>query len=163
MLRYYTPENTRSKIEARLLKFRRIDPVTGCWLWTGLFWDYGYGKLAVRRKAYRTHRLAMYVWRGFDLERDRRYICHRCDVPACFNPDHLFVGTPLDNMRDMVAKGRHRRVATYGNARLSADDVRAIRAEIAAGMTQMAIAAKWGVQQTTISDIKLRKSWKHIE
>lgn len=152
----HTPESQLASLDRRLVKYRRIDPVSGCWLWTGNRHQYGYGLIEYQYRMFRVHRIAMWRWRGFDLD-SKLYVCHRCDVRACFNPDHLFIGTASDNMWDKVAKGRHPRNAR-GKPRITPETVRAIRADLATGMTQTAIGAKHGVDQTTVSDIKTGRS-----
>ena len=98
----------------RLFAQRRIDK-DGCWLWTGLRVKdrYGrrtYGLIRVGNtrtggRCYVVHRLAAFLFKGWSLD-DTRDVCHSCDVPHCFNPIHLFLGTRLKNMRDAKAKGR---------------------------------------------------------
>jgi hypothetical protein len=90
-------------------------------------------------------------------------VLHRCDNPPCCNPAHLFLGTDADNSDDKVSKSRHPHGVTHGRAKLTEDDVRAIRATYAAEpVSQMTLAALYGVNQTIISDVVLRRSWKHI-
>lgn len=79
----------------------------GCWLWTGAKTASGYGLFSVDGRQMLAHRVAIQWLGGITLE-DHLVVCHRCDVPPCVNPAHLFLGTRLDNSRDMVAKGRHR-------------------------------------------------------
>ena len=86
-----------------------LDPVTGCWNWTGHTigrdpWKYG--AMKYMGKETMVHRLAASFYLGFDLNSDK-HICHRCDNTLCFNPKHLFVGTNQDNQRDAVQKGRN--------------------------------------------------------
>lgn len=88
----------------------RVIPVTesGCWLWTGCCDRDGYGTLSHysdgKRKRYRAHRASYFAFKGHVP--DDLFVCHKCDVPGCVNPDHLFLGTALDNTRDMIEKGR---------------------------------------------------------
>ncbi len=85
----------------------RIDDVTGCWNWTGNLNNKGYGMMTYQGKMRLLHRLMMHLYRGLNLEDSSIKVLHRCDNPRCINLKHLFVGTQLENMGDMSAKGRH--------------------------------------------------------
>lgn len=74
----------------------------GCWLWTGAKSRYGYFKSC--GKSERAHRYSWILFRG-DIP-DGMFVLHKCDNPLCVNPDHLFLGTQTDNMRDAQTKGR---------------------------------------------------------
>lgn len=76
----------------------------GCWEWCGSRVGAGYGRLIVEGQAIGAHRLAYEVFVG--PIPDGLWVLHHCDNPPCVNPDHLFLGTALDNTRDMLAKGR---------------------------------------------------------
>ncbi len=83
------------------------EPNTGCWLWLGTTVPGGYGRIRVDGVFVAAHR-ASYA-SAFGLFDPASKVCHRCDTPACVNPDHLFLGTQKDNVRDMMNKGRSRR------------------------------------------------------
>jgi hypothetical protein len=110
---------------------------------------------------------------------DRMFVCHRCDNPRCVRPSHLFLGTPRDNTRDMLAKGRHtpargaasgRRTkpASYpvGTAvkvsKLDPERIRLIRARLLSGGTLRAIAAEFGVSAAAIQKIKAGQCWRWV-
>ena len=76
----------------------------GCWIWQGAKNQYGYGTMIHARKQWLTHRWAYTQWRGTIPA--GLCVCHSCDTPACVNPDHLWLGTHQDNMRDRNRKGR---------------------------------------------------------
>ncbi len=84
----------------------KVIPVTesGCWLWMGASNHRGYGLISVDKKTFLSHRISWGLHR-FPIP-DGLHVCHHCDVPACVNPDHLFLGTNMDNMMDKVRKGR---------------------------------------------------------
>lgn len=87
------------------------------------------------------------------------HVLHKCDNPACVNPDHLFLGSDDDNREDKLKKKRQPRGATHWNTKLSEKDVRSIRADT---RRYRAIAAEYSIHPMSVGDIKRRKSWAHI-
>ena len=81
----------------------------GCWNWTAALSTKGYGKFkVVKRTQIHAHR---WIWEYYNGPiSDGLFVCHHCDNPKCVNPDHLFLGTHLDNMEDAFKKGRIKRV-----------------------------------------------------
>lgn len=138
----------------------RIERVTesGCWIWMGAIYhgtDYGAGLLYGRRC--RAHRLAWIAYRGAIPA--GMYVLHRCDVPLCCNPAHLFLGTHQDNSDDKLTKNRQARGERQGHSRLSASQASAIRNASGMGTD---IAKEFGVSRALVSAIKTRRLWKHL-
>lgn len=130
-----------------------------CWLWLGKTRG-GYGRIMIDKKYKAAHRVALELRDGAlpsDLD-----VLHKCDVRACVNPNHLVLGTHLDNMRDMVAKGR--RPDTHGarnpKAKLTESDVSNIRARHET-QTLRQIAEAYGVTEQCIYRIVTHRSWRH--
>jgi hypothetical protein len=136
----------------------KADASTGCIVWTRGKAKAGYGMLRHGGKTFTTHRLAYELARG--PIPDGMFVCHSCDNPACVNPDHLFLGTPADNMRDMHDKGRGSVGERHGGAKLTADDVAAIRAAVAAGALQREVADQYGLRQGYVSRIVNWLIWR---
>lgn len=104
-----TPGPSPVPWQQRIWRFISPEPNSGCWLWEGAQNNVGYGKIGLggaREGTALVHRLMWEHSNGAVPE--GMFVLHRCDVRACCNPDHLFLGTALDNMRDMHAKGRGR-------------------------------------------------------
>ena len=83
-----------------------IEPISGCWNWTGCTDTGGYGTMRINRRLELVHRVSAWCFLGFAL-RSSLHVLHHCDNRRCFNPKHLFIGTNLDNVRDRDRKGRH--------------------------------------------------------
>lgn len=105
------PLNSRPKRDRWEAKIRHADHTTDdCCVWTGARSSFGYGQLRTGQRGLieMAHRLAWQFENG--PIPDGLSILHTCDNPPCVRPSHLFLGTQLDNMRDMMAKGRHAQV-----------------------------------------------------
>jgi predicted XRE-type DNA-binding protein len=134
----------------------------GCWLWTGGTRLNGKGVPYPRHwtddfKSIGAHRFAYELAHGAIPK--GMYVCHKCDTPICVNPDHLFVGTHHDNMRDMVQKNRSftgRGENKKGRSKLTNEQAEEIRK---INFSQSKIAALFGVSQTTIGRIKRKESY----
>ena len=132
------------------------EPNSGCWLWTGPDAGYGYGRVGADGGAMRAHRASWLLYRG-DIPAGK-IVCHKCDVRCCVNPDHLFLGSHDDNMRDMVRKGRTHKWAGIEKrqSKLTPEAVLAIRAS---GQTHRELAEQYGVNSSAISLAKSGKRW----
>lgn len=93
-------------LENRLTESRRITD-NGCWEWTRAVTEHGYGRMSYQDQVHRVHRLAAHLWHGLDLDDSTTKVCHHCDNPPCFNPEHLYLGTQKTNVRDMIDRGRN--------------------------------------------------------
>lgn len=128
-----------------------------CWPFNGRLSKEGYGIVRINGRRTAAHRLAYEVHFGIS-PRDKN-VCHRCDYRACCNPKHLFLGTQHQNVSDCIAKGRFPVGSKQGNSKLNDAAVIAIRNDKRA---QNEVAMSFGVSQSTISDVILRKKWRHV-
>jgi hypothetical protein len=114
----------------------------------------GYGQIMVGGRMHLTHRVAYELANGAIPA--EFFVCHICDVRRCCNPAHLFLGTPEENTRDMVRKGRASR------PKLSDSKVAAIKEALACGRRQGEIALEYGVHPTLISLIHRGRIWRQV-
>lgn len=134
------------------------EPNSGCWLWLGYTDSVGYGMICLGgKKGVRAHRLSYEMAHGPVPE--GLDVLHRCDTRSCVNPDHLFAGTHAQNMEDMRKKGRVAHGEGHVRARLTADQVMQIRCST---RTSRDLAREFGVNQSTISQAKARRSWQRV-
>ncbi len=140
-------------------------PEEGCWEWMRNKYKQGYGQITSFQKSYLAHRLA---WEyAFGSIPDGMFVCHKCDNPSCVRPDHLFLGTPLTNMRDKISKGRSvvKSGTALASAKLTEDAVRHIRLTYRRripGHTAKELAAKFGVSASVVAMVAARQAWKHV-
>lgn len=132
-----------------------------CWVWTRYKRPDGYGEFCLNGYAIRVHRLAWFLTYG-EIP-NSLFVCHHCDNPACCNPQHLFLGTQLENMIDM--KNKNRKVVPkgekHGSAKLTSSEVAEIRQLYLKGnVTQRELAIKFRVSHPVINNIINNKTWK---
>lgn len=148
-----------ASIETRLDRLSMPVTECGCWVWLGRANDDGYGEFYHDGKVHKAHRMSWMARKG--PIPPGKQVLHSCDNTFCINPDHLFVGTQIDNMRDMATKKRGRVSRGEANAMaiLTEGQVREIRATSGDAAD---IAARYGVARHVIYQIRSRKTWKHI-
>lgn len=189
--RVVTPGGIRGTVEHRFWSKVAIAGPDDCWLWQACMSDNGYGFFRLDNKQWRAHRVAWQLTYG-DIPEELR-VLHKCDVPLCVNPNHLFLGTDTDNMHDRDAKGRQakgerhgwythpekrprgdrngarthpeRRVYRRGEqspvSKLTADQVREIRARYAAGgCSYTDLGREFSISRSQIGRIVTGEFWK---
>lgn len=167
----FQPRPGTDGVAARYLLWRIAQKTlvcpSGCWEWSGTSNAKGYGLVHLKRRSWpestvSLHRLIYEICveqipEGF-------HVLHRCDNPSCLRPDHLFIGSNLDNIADKMAKGRHRspRGEMHGMAKMNSITVRMIRSRAAAGESYSSIARDIGFSSTQVSAVARGKSWSHL-
>lgn len=135
---------------------------TGCWIWNGSSNRGGYGQFHMPSGPWLAHRVSWLLSKGWIP--DGSHVLHKCDTPACVNPDHLFLGTDKDNVQDMLSKGRENRkprvvAQQHGMARLTDQQALEIYQDPS---LQREIAKRFGVWQGTVSHIKTGRQWSTV-
>lgn len=131
-----------------------------CWDWLACLDGCGYGDW--RRQGFRrAHRFSWWLHNGPIPH--NLWVLHKCDNPGCVRPDHLFLGTPKDNTRDMISKGREadQKGEKHWGVKLNADKVREIRL-LFSKFRNGEIAARYGVDAKTIYDIRHGNNWAGV-
>lgn len=131
----------------------------GCWICSKAYGgSMGYGQFSFRGTKYYAHRVAWQLYKGQIPE--YKQILHTCDVPACCNPEHLFVGEQRDNNEDMFNKGR---MYIPSNPKLTIEQVKEIKKLLREGVPRILVAVKFDMGKTTIDSIATGNSWRNVE
>lgn len=157
----------------------KVKKTNSCWIWTAAKRNKGYGAFTYKENGRtiqgRAHRYSYELHKG--PIPPGMFVLHQCDNPACVNPDHLFLGTNDDNIRDMLSKGRHipggthigdkgdwKRGAAHHAAKLTPDDIREMRRLHAeGGWSYSQLGKRFGVNTSAAYKIVKRLLWKHLE
>lgn len=138
----------------------------GCWEWTAYTNSFGHGRFWFNNKLVVASRFSYELHNG--LIPDGMFVCHKCDNSKCVNPEHLFVGTPKDNIKDCIDKHRNCPPPVHigeghHKAKLKNDDIIKIRNLYqAGGVSQRELARLFKISQPVVMKIVNRKLWKHI-
>jgi len=142
---------------------------SGCMEWQGCVDDYNYGTVSWNGQMYKAHRIAAWL-SGIlknktvqTINKNRVLVLHRCDNTICCNPKHLFIGSDLDNVQDMIRKGRSTGLKgeLNGSAKLSNKKAAEIRKAYSKGrVTQIQLSNKYNVSQSTISRLILKETFQ---
>jgi len=165
-LEYVYNHHCRIPIEIRFWRHVTQGTLNECWLWQGVKRK-GYGVIGKNARWVLAHRLSWVLHNG--PIPDNLNVLHRCDVKNCVNPNHLFLGSQADNVRDMDNKGRR---GTGGGtkalgelnhkAKLKRGDIPGIRNLFASGTTKADIGRRYRVTAQSIDAIIRGETWKHV-
>lgn len=147
--------------EQRRFYDKTIQSQEGCWNWKLYKQGDGYGVVRYSRKVCLAHRVSLHLFKGFDLN-STLYVLHHCDNPSCVNPEHLYTGTQLDNMRDMCERGRARIGERHPKNKLREEDVLWMRANWGKDWSCAKLAKKFGINPRGAWDIVTHKTWRHV-
>jgi hypothetical protein len=136
------------------------EPNTGCWLWLGSLNSWGYGRLGDGYKTRAAHRASFEAFNG-EIPHEA-VVRHRCDLPCCVNPDHLQVGSLLDNARDCKERGRHiaLRGEKSGTAKLTSEVVADLRSRTIHYGSISQWAREFSVSRRAIRFVLENVTWK---
>lgn len=131
-----------------------VDKTDGCWIWTGgVACSHGYGAINVGGKPRLCHRFSYEIHYGSIPE--GKFVLHKCDNTMCVKPDHLFLGSHLDNMLDKTLKGR-------SAVKLTPDDVFNILWLVMEGFSDSAIAKLYKVVSESVRSIRIGRRWNWL-
>jgi len=137
---------------------------SGCLVWKGPMYDFGYGAVTHLGKRYRAHRLSYALANGLNIEDiDNFKVLHSCDNPPCINPAHLRLGDQSENVQDTVNRNRTVRGEEHWGAYLTEDAVREIKIDMVAGIKPASLRKKYDLSVDQYNNIKFEAGWKWVE
>lgn len=146
----------------RLWSHVRVAEGDACWEWQGWRNVQGYGKVRVGKRARRAHRVVYED--AYGPIPAGLCVLHRCDNPSCVRPDHLFLGTRVDNGADMARKGRQAKGKENGRSKLTMEQVIELRRRYRAGEgSQRALAREFGMSRSATQQALLGQTWAWLE
>jgi hypothetical protein len=139
-----------------------VRPKTRCWVWISTRNPQGYGLFQVGKSARLAHRIS---WAYHNGDPGDLCVLHRCDNPPCVNPEHLFLGTRTDNLKDMREKGRWKCLNPQKGSKnpfsvLTESQVKEIKRSTGSSRE---VAQRYGVNSSCVRKIRSGKSWTHVE
>ena len=139
---------------AKILNNSAVRP-WGCWIWTAASHDRGYGRMRFNGRVCSSHRVSYEVFHGTPPP-DNMMVLHHCDEPRCVNPDHLYLGTQRDNMRDRSDRNRVPR-AEPKSVEQAKDWISLHEAQKARAENRISLLKLWiGTPNATIPDATCR-------
>lgn len=160
-------EKDKERFEGNILK------TDTCWIWRGKPTTEGYGRIRIKGKQIKAHRLSYLIFKGSISE--NLLVCHSCDNRLCVNPNHLWLGTDKDNNNDKISKGRafipegfNTESSKFlgelnGKSKLTESKILEIRNKYNSGAFSMQeIANLYEVTRECIREIIHRRTWSHI-
>lgn len=144
----------------KLLSRIKVDSA-GCFLWQGGIASAGYGNIMHNGRRMGAHRWSFEVFRRQIPE--GLFVCHHCDVRACINPAHLFLGTQQENISDAARKNRMTYGVSINSAKLNDAQVVAIAKRYASGERTLKLAKEFGVSNVALHSILSKKAWRRVD
>jgi hypothetical protein len=146
-------------MKERFERFISPEPNSGCWIWTGTGDAYGYGHFGIAHsRSAKAHRVAYNLYCG-EIP-DGKVVRHKCDTPACVNPQHLVLGSHADNSRDRSERMRTAVGTQNGKSKLTPELVKAIRSHKGSSARQLAFLM--GVNPNTVYAVLSGRTWSHV-
>ncbi len=164
-----------NKLDLDVKFWNHVEKTGTCWLWTGAKTTNKYSCVYRNNK---TQTGSRYVWiNTFGAIPNGLFVLHRCDVRHCVNPDHLFLGTHQENMKDRNSKSRQAignrngrktkpehtaRGEKSAKAKLNSVQVLEIRELYVNGESRAELARKYSISWNAVNAIIERKVWRHV-